>query len=256
MTEDRLEVQGISSGYGDLQALWDISLSVAPGHATVLLGPNGAGKTTTLSAIMGLVPLWKGTVMWRGRSINAVPAHRRVHLGLSLVQENKQVFKKRTVEENLMLAGYTTVKGRRELRKRIDEQYDRFPILKTRAKLAASTLSGGEQQMLAIAQALIPGPSILILDEPTAGLAPVILKGLFDTIRRLKDEGHGILLVEQVVHQALKLADDVSVLNVGRIAHRSKAEDLTDASVIEEVYFGARPLKVAPNPSEPPAAKD
>jgi branched-chain amino acid transport system ATP-binding protein len=252
VTTDRLEVQGISAGYGDLQALWNISLSVEPGRATVLLGPNGAGKTTTLSAIMGVIPLWQGSIIWRGQNIDHVPAHRRVHLGLSLVQENKQVFKKRTVEENLMLAGYTTVKGRRELRKRMDEQYDRFPILKTRAKLAASTLSGGEQQMLAIAQALIPKPSILILDEPTAGLAPVILKSLFEAISRLKDEGHGILLVEQVVHQALKLADEVSVLNVGRIAHHAQAKDMTDSKVIEEVYFGARP-HVASNTEQPPA---
>src|ERR1700704_329396 len=152
MSDDKLEVNGISTGYGDMQALWDISVSVEAGQATVLLGPNGAGKTTTLSAIMGLLPLWKGNINWRGRNIGNVPAHRRVHLGLSLVQENKRVFKKRTVEENLVLAGYTTVKGRRELRKRIDEQYDRFPILKQRSQLPASTLSGGEQQMLAIAQ--------------------------------------------------------------------------------------------------------
>ena len=249
MTVEKLEINGISTGYGDIQALWDISLSVEPGHATVLLGPNGAGKSTTLSAIMGLLPLWKGTITWRGRNIGDVPAHRRVHLGLSLVQENKRVFKKRTVEENLVLAGYTTVKGRRELRKRMDEQYDRFPILKQRAKLPASTLSGGEQQMLAIAQALIPAPTILILDEPTAGLAPVIVKALFEVFGRLKAEGHGLLLVEQVVHHALQLADDVSVLSVGRVAHRAKAEELTDKSVIEEVYFGARPLKVEPNGS-------
>ena len=242
MSEDRLEIDSISTGYGDLQAIWDVSFEVLPGRATVLLGPNGAGKTTTLSAIMGLLPLWKGSIRWRGRDINRVPAHKRIHAGLALVQEGKRIFKKRSVEENLLLAGYTTVRGRNELKARIDEQFERFPILKARRRLAASTLSGGEQQMLAIAQALIPRPAILILDEPTAGLAPVVVKNLFATIAGLKEDGFGILLVEQVVHQALALADDVSVLSVGRIAHRSRAEDLTDARVIEEVYFGARPL--------------
>jgi branched-chain amino acid transport system ATP-binding protein len=169
-------------------------------------------------------------------------AYDRIGRGLALVQEGKRVFKKRTIEENLQIAGYTTVRNRRELRKRMQEQYERFPILGERRSMAASTLSGGEQQMLAIAQALIPDPGILILDEPTAGLAPVIVKQLFDKITALKDEGRSILLVEQVVHQALQLADDVIVLNVGRVAHRARAADITDATVIEEVYFGARPV--------------
>ena len=238
---ERLEMVNVSSGYGDIQAIWDISLTVEPGLATVVLGPNGAGKTTTLSTLMGLLPTWKGSIMWRGKEIAGVPAYRRINQGLALVQEGKRVFKKRSVEENLLLAAYTTVRGRRETRRRIDEQYDRFPVLRDRRRKAAATLSGGEQQMLAIAQALIPNPDVLILDEPTAGLAPVIVKQLFEVIARLKSEGKGILLVEQVVHQSLQLADDVIVLNVGRIAHRAKASDITDASVIEEVYFGARP---------------
>jgi len=237
---ERLEVVGIASGYGDIQAIWDVSLAVESGRATVVLGPNGAGKTTTLSAIMGLLPVWSGTIKWKGNDITRIPAHRRINQGLALVQEGKRVFKKRTVEENLLIAAYTTVRGRNEVRRRMEEQYERFPVLKDRRRKAAATLSGGEQQMLAIAQALIPDPDILILDEPTAGLAPLIVKQVFDVIGRLKSEGKGILLVEQIVHQSLQLADDVIVLNVGRVAHRSRAEDITDASVIEEVYFGAR----------------
>ena len=236
----RLEMAGVSTGYGDIQAIWDLSLTVEPGQATVVLGPNGAGKTTTLSAVMGLLPLWSGSIVWRDRDISRVPPYDRIGQGLALVQEGKRVFKKRTIEENLLIAGYTTVRGRRELRKRMDEQFERFPILRERRRMPASTLSGGEQQMLAIAQALIPDPGILILDEPTAGLAPVIVKQLFEVIAALKAEGRSILLVEQVVHQALGLADDVVVLNVGRVAHRAKAADITDATVIEEVYFGAR----------------
>jgi branched-chain amino acid transport system ATP-binding protein len=237
---DRLEVVGVSTGYGDIQAIWDVSLSVEPGQATVVLGPNGAGKTTTLYAVMGLLPLWSGKVSWKGKEISRLPAYHRINQGLALVQEGKRVFKKRTIEENLMLAGYTTVRNRREMKKRVEQQYERFPVLRERRRLSASTLSGGEQQMLAIAQALIPNPGILILDEPTAGLAPVIVNQLFGVIAQLKAEGKAILLVEQVVHQALSLADDVIVLNVGRVAHRSKASEITDATVIEEVYFGAR----------------
>jgi branched-chain amino acid transport system ATP-binding protein len=189
---------------------------------------------------MGLLPLWSGKVWWNGKDISKMPAYNRINLGLALVQEGKRVFKKRTIEENLLLAGYTTLRNRKEMRKRIEEQFERFPVLRDRRRLAAATLSGGEQQMLAIAQALIPNPGVLILDEPTAGLAPVIVNQLFAVIAELKEEGKAILLVEQVVHQALRLADDVIVLNVGRVAHRSKASDVTDASVIEEVYFGAR----------------
>jgi branched-chain amino acid transport system ATP-binding protein len=237
---DRLEIVGVSTGYGDIQAIWDVSLSVEPGHATVVLGPNGAGKTTTLYAVMGLLPLWAGKVWWKGKEISRLPAYHRINQGLALVQEGKRVFKKRTIEENLLLAGYTTVRNRREMKKRVEQQYERFPVLRERRRLSASTLSGGEQQMLAIAQALIPNPGILILDEPTAGLAPVIVNQLFGVIAQLKAEGKAILLVEQVVHQALSLADDVIVLNVGRVAHRSKASEITDATVIEEVYFGAR----------------
>jgi branched-chain amino acid transport system ATP-binding protein len=245
---DRLEVSGVSSGYGDIQAIWDISLAVEPGSATVVLGPNGAGKTTTLSAIMGLLPIWKGSITWRGKDISRVPAYRRINQGLALVQEGKRVFKKRTVEENLRIAAYTTVRGRAETHRRIEEQYNRFPVLGDRRHKTAATLSGGEQQMLAIAQALIPNPGILILDEPTAGLAPVIVKQLFAAIGKLKAEGKGILLVEQVVHQSLQLADDVIVLNVGRVAHRARAADISDASVIEEVYFGAK-VPTTPNPT-------
>ncbi|MEA2682326.1 MAG: branched-chain amino acid transport system ATP-binding protein [Chloroflexota bacterium] len=252
---DRLEVTNVSTGYGDIQAIWDLSLEVEPGKATVVLGPNGAGKTTSLMAVMGLLPLWAGSVTWRSKDISNMPPYHRIKHGLALVQEGKRVFKKRTIEENLLLSAYATVRGRSEIKTRLAEQYERFPVLFERRKLAAATLSGGEQQMLAIAQALIPKPAVLILDEPTAGLAPVIVKQLFAQIARLKSEGIGILLVEQVVHQALQLADDVVVLNVGRVAHRAKAEDMTDSSVIEEVYFGARPAaRVEPGTPAPAAA--
>jgi len=242
---DRLEVNSISTGYGDLQAVWDISVSVSAGEATVILGPNGAGKTTTLSAIMGLLPLWKGSVVWKGKNISRVPAYKRVSLGIGLVQEGKRIFRERTVEENLLLAAYYTIRRRRDITAAIERQYVRFPVLKERRKLAASTLSGGEQQMLAIAQALIPSPSILILDEPTAGLAPVIVKQLFAAITALKAEGVGILLVEQVIHDALALADQVVVLDVGRSVYAAPAKEGIDSKLIQEIYFGGSGKELA-----------
>lgn len=237
-----LDVENLSSGYGDIRALWDVTLEVEPGRATVVLGRNGAGKTTLLSAIAGLLPPWTGAIRFDGRDITRERAHQRVKLGFSLVQEGKRVFRKRTVEENLRLAGYATL-PRRAIASAVEQQFERFPILKQRRNLAAATLSGGEQQMLAIAQALIPRPRLLMLDEPTAGLAPTVLHRVFDTIAGLKEEGFAILLVEQVVHAALQIADDVYVLELGRVAYRAGKTEAQDIKSIEDVYFGAEKLR-------------
>jgi branched-chain amino acid transport system ATP-binding protein len=235
---EQLELRGVSTGYGDIQAIWDVSFTVTPGSTTVLLGPNGAGKTTILNLITGLLPLWSGHLTWgENRDISKIPAYDRIDLGLALVQEGKRVFRRRTVEENLVIAARSGSLGSRKLRQAIDGQYERFPILGTRRNKAASTLSGGEQQMLAIAQALITKPRILILDEPSSGLAPVILNPLFDLFGVLRSEGIGVLLVEQLVHRALALADDVVVLGGGRVQHHALAREISDSSVIEEIYF-------------------
>jgi branched-chain amino acid transport system ATP-binding protein len=236
-----LEVDSVSTGYGDIRALWDITLEVQPGRVTVVLGRNGSGKTTMLSAVAGLLPCWNGAVRFEGRDISRVRAHKRVNLGISLVQEGKRVFRKRTVEENLRLAAYTTL-PRREVKDAIDQQFERFPILRDRRKLTAAILSGGEQQMLAIAQALIAKPKLLMLDEPTAGLAPSMVNRVFDIVAALKAEGFAILLVEQVVHVALNVADDVYILDLGRVRYKTTKDKAIDVKAIEDVYFGAQRL--------------
>jgi branched-chain amino acid transport system ATP-binding protein len=248
---DLLKVEGLSTGYGDVQAIWDVSLAVRSGEVTVLLGPNGAGKTTVLSAIMGLLPAWHGHITLADADVTGTSAHYRARHGIALVQEGKRVFRRRTIEENLLLGGYPTTHNRKRLREAVDEQFERFPILRTRRRRAAATLSGGEQQMLALAQALMSRPRALILDEPSAGLAPVILNELFGTFAALKREGLAILLVEQLVHRALAIADDVIVLAAGHVAHRAHASEITDASLIGEVYFRAAPAPV-PSATVPP----
>jgi len=236
--EPLLVVDAICAGYRDLQVLWNVSLSVTPGRVTALLGRNGAGKTTTLRAIAGLNPLTKGSVRYRGQEINTLSAHARARDGIALVQEGKRIFRRRTVQENLLLGGYGLGLRRKQLIGVCDRAYERFPILATRRKGLAGQLSGGQQQMLAIAQALLSEPKVLMLDEPSAGLAPSIVKDVFETIRGLSGEGLAVLLVEQAVDQALQIADQVAVLDVGRVVVNDSTEGAGSASVIREAYLG------------------
>lgn len=238
MSDLLLEVDGVSTGYGDIQALWRVGLSMTEGGVVGVLGRNGAGKTTLLSAISGLRPLSEGRIVYQGRDISRTKPYERVKLGISLVQEGKRIFHKRTVEENLKIAAYAV--SSRRVGAIIGEQYERFEILRERRKARAATLSGGEQQMLAIAQALIPQPKLLMLDEPTAGLAPSVIKRVFESVLALKAEGISILLVEQVVHEVMAIADQVCVLELGRVVERSSSQLISDAALIEDVYFGAR----------------
>lgn len=216
MTEPVLEVDSLSSGYGDIRALWDISLKVWPGEITVVLGHNGAGKTTLLSAIAGLLPPTSGTVRRDGKVLNHESPARRSRGGLALVQEGKRVFRRLTVEDNLVLGGAAL--KRKEIRPAVEAAYDRFPILAEKRRQPAGALSGGQQQMLAIAQALIPGPKVLMLDEPSAGLAPIVFEEVLATVTRLKSEQIGVLLVEQLVDKVTGLADHIVHLSNGRVA--------------------------------------
>lgn len=237
-----LTVTGITGGYGDLRVLWDVDVAVHPGKVTAVLGRNGAGKTSLLSAVAGLLPtIDRGRVELAGRDLTTLPAYRRIRAGLALVQENKRIFHTRTVEENLLLGGYAL--GGRKLRSAarraaLERAYERFPLLRERRTVPAGSLSGGQQQMLAIAQALMPGPKLLMLDEPTAGLAPVIVKEVFAMVSALRDEGLSILLVEQRVEQALEIADDVAVMESGRIVASGAKADFDDGAVIREIYLG------------------
>ncbi|CAN5274155.1 ABC transporter ATP-binding protein [soil metagenome] len=235
-----LEVSGLTSGYGDLTVIRDVSLSVAPATITAVLGRNGAGKTTTLKAIAGLLPVGSGEITFKGESITKVPPFRRRALGFGFVQENKRVFKRRSVEENLLMGLYGLGIRRREEEERLDEAYNRFPILKERRKLPAGFLSGGQQQMLAIAVSLLNHPSLLMLDEPSSGLAPSIVSEVMQTVKGLRDvDGLAVLLIEQAVDTTLAVADHVVLLDVGRVVHSGPADEPGLRNIVEAAYMAA-----------------
>lgn len=237
-----LVVSGLGGGYGSLTVLNGVDLSVESGMLQVILGRNGAGKTSLLSAIMGLLPtINAGSVSLDGKDITSMPAHRRAAAGVGLVQEGKRIFRARTVEENLLLGAYsvTGIQLRSRGRKMaLQSAYERFPVLREKRKERAGGLSGGQQQMLAIAQALASKPSVLLLDEPSAGLAPSVRAEVFKAATGLRDEGLAVIVVEQLVDAALEVADDVAVLDSGKIVSSGKPEKFADGSLLQEIYLG------------------
>jgi len=235
---DLLQVRGLAAGYGDLRVVWDVSLTVRPGRVTALLGRNGAGKTTTLRAIAGLNRALAGEITFQGEPISGLAAHRRVRQGIAFVQEGKRIFHRRTVEENLLLGGYARGIGRRGLRADIARVYELFPALPARAKTVAGQLSGGQQQMVAIGQALMANPKVLMLDEPSGGLAPSIVSEVMAVVSELAAQGLGVLLVEQAVEAAMSVASDITVLDMGRVALHRETGGVDDADIIRQAYFG------------------
>jgi branched-chain amino acid transport system ATP-binding protein len=232
-----LEVRDLHVAYGHVEAVRGVSLSVAEGSIVTLVGPNGAGKTSILSALAGLVRPAAGTVRLAGRDVTGLPAHRAVAAGLSLVPEGRAILGRMTIEENLVLAGERR-RPPAELREAIEEQYRRFPVLGARRRSAAGTLSGGEQQMLALARALLAKPRVLLLDEPSMGLSPILVQQVFETIRSIHLEGTTILLVEQNASMALAVADRAYVLETGEIALEGKATDLQEDPKVRAAYLG------------------
>jgi branched-chain amino acid transport system ATP-binding protein len=232
-----LQINDLVTGYGELRVIRGLSLTCNAGEITALLGRNGAGKTTTLSAVAGLLPTISGSISLFDEVQSGAPG-KRVRAGLAFVQENKRVFRARTVEDNLRLGGFTRRRERGYIDARIQHAYERFPILKEKRIHVAGTLSGGQQQMLAIAQALMPEPRVLMLDEPSAGLAPSLVDEVFGEIARLRGEGLCVLLVEQLVDNSLAIADQVAVLNNGRITINSRVSDLASWDVLRESYLG------------------
>lgn len=233
-----LEVQGLQTGYGDLKVVRDATFNVRQGEITVLLGRNGAGKTTTLRGITGLNKVTGGTLKYLDRTFAGISAPKRVGMGLSYVQEGKKVFQDLTVEQNLLLGGFSRKMGKSALMEPVQEIYELFPILAEKQHLTAASMSGGQQQMLAIGQALMAAPKLLILDEPSQGLAPVIVKEVMERVHALKDTGIGILLVEQAVQDSLAIADQVAVLEMGETVLSQPASEVT-AESIQEAYFGS-----------------
>jgi branched-chain amino acid transport system ATP-binding protein len=233
-----LSVDGLRVGYGKVEVLHGINLTVAAGEIVALLGSNGAGKTTTLRALSGLEPARGGTVTLGAQPITNLPAHRIAALGLAHVPERRRLFAPLSVEENLKLGGYLIRSQPAELKRRIEAMYALFPRLLERRLQLAGTLSGGEQQMVAIARALILNPKLLVLDEPSMGLAPLVVRSIFGIIKRLRDQGMGILLVEQNARQTLKIADRAYVLENGAIMLEGDAATLAQDRRVQAAYLG------------------
>ncbi|HLF26328.1 MAG TPA: ABC transporter ATP-binding protein [Anaerolineae bacterium] len=232
-----LEVRELAAAYGDLQVLWDISLEVQAGEIVVLIGPNGAGKTTFLRTIAGLHRPLSGSIILEGSPIHALPAHQIVERGIILVPEGRRLFGGMNVLENLELGAFTA-RAREKRRETLKRVFDLFPILSQRLNQRAATLSGGQQQMVAIGRALMGLPRLLMLDEPSLGLAPLVVQNIFDVVRGIGREGVTVLLVEQNARLALDLADRAYVVEQGRIAGQGTGASLLADQHVRQVYLG------------------
>ncbi len=232
-----LDIRNLTSGYGELQILWDANLHLEPGRLTALIGSNGVGKTTLLRTLMGLIKPWGGKVVFDGRDITDLSAHAKAALGLVLVPEGRQLFTEMTVYENLEM-GATVHRARSSFQRNLERACELFPRIKERLQQRAGTMSGGEQQMLAVARGLMAEPRLLMFDELSLGLSPVLTLSLFEALRRLKSEGLTMLLVEQNVHMALAVCDYAFALNEGRTTLQGTAKDLARNPEVRKAYLG------------------
>lgn len=232
-----LEVRGIDVWYGDIQVVYDLSLEVAKGEIVALIGANGAGKSTTLKALSGLLPPRRGQVVYDGKDLAAVEPYRRIEHGIVLIPEARRLFVEMTVEENLDMG---SVRGEaKKLRAKTREQvYKVFPKLGERRRQFAGSLSGGEQQMLAVGRGLMGKPKLMMLDEPSLGLAPLLVREIFDVVQRVRDDGVAVLIVEQNVKRTLTIADRAYVLENGRISLHGTGKQLLDDEHVKTVYLG------------------
>jgi branched-chain amino acid transport system ATP-binding protein len=232
-----LSLDNIHAGYGSFAALFGISLAVEAGEAVAVVGPNGAGKTTLLRVISGMLRPNSGTVTLDGLALQDMPAHRILASGIAHVPENRRLFPRLTVEENLRMGAFLP-DARRHFSERLQWVYELFPRLAERRQQRAGTMSGGEQQMCAIGRALMSKPRILMMDEPSAGLAPLVVEQVFDLVRRIREEGFTVLIVEQNVRQVLEVVDRAYLLETGRIKLAGSAVSLKDNDFIRSAYFG------------------
>jgi len=232
-----LEVRDLEAGYGEVQVLWGVNMVVEEGRMTTLVGANGAGKTTTMRAIMGVVRPKAGSVRFLGQDVTQLTPYQKAQMGLVLVPEGRQLFTEMTVEENLEMGAYSP-RARRKLDQNLAHVYKLFPRLAERKHQRAGTLSGGEQQMLAVGRGLMADPKVLMIDELSLGLAPVLAQSLFGTLRQLKAEGLTILLVEQNVHLALALSDYAYVLAEGRVRIEGPSREVAKNEEVRKAYLG------------------
>ena len=233
-----LKLESVSISYGAIQAVRDVSIDVPRGEVVTIIGANGAGKSTLLKSIVGLEPVAGGRISFDGQDITKTPAHRRTGMGVALSPEGRGVFSDQSVRDNLLLGAYSKKSDSVRTEQKIEQFFELFPRLKERQEQFAGTLSGGEQQMLAIARALMSEPKLLLLDEPSLGLAPLIIRDIFDTIRALRETGLTILLVEQMANQALGVADRAYVLETGSVTLQGKGSDLLKDPKVRAAYLG------------------
>jgi len=232
-----LKISGLCAGYSDLKVLFDVDLEVNEGEVVALVGSNGAGKTTLLRTIAGLIPITAGRIDWFGSDMTRIPAHSRANMGIAQILQGRGILSTLTVEDNLILGAYAkrTRKKRAEL---IERVYTTFPILKERQRLPAGTLSGGQQQMLAIGRALMMDPKLLILDEPSLGLAPIVMDEVFRIIKSFRTAGTSMLLIEQNLVKALQVADRGYVLETGKVQLQGSSQELLVNPAVRKAYLG------------------
>lgn len=232
-----LNVNDLEAGYGEMQVLWGVSIKVDRGTVTTILGPNGAGKTTTLRAIFGLNKPWNGKIEFEGNDVTYLAPHEKVELEMTMVLEGRHLFPNMTVQENLEMGAYTK-RAEEKMEDSLELVFTLFPRLKERKNQKAGTMSGGEQQMLAIARALMTAPKLILMDEPSQGLAPKLVAEVFETVSKLKEEGLTILLVEQNVFASLEISDYAYVLGEGRVITEGSVDEVKESEEIKKVYMG------------------
>ncbi|RMF83311.1 MAG: ABC transporter ATP-binding protein [Nitrospinota bacterium] len=232
-----LQVENLHAAYGKFHVLWDISLSIQPGEVVVVVGPNGAGKTTLVRAISGVLRPLAGKISFLGQQVTGRRAYQMVSLGMVHVPEGRHLFPRLTVYENLKMGAYTRT-ARQHFAETLEQVYRLFPVLQERRNQRAGTLSGGEQQMLAIGRGLMSRPKLILLDEPSSGLAPIMVLRIFEFIQQIKAEGYTLLIVEQNVRHALELADRAYLLEVGRIRLQGSGADLLEDPYVRKAYIG------------------
>jgi branched-chain amino acid transport system ATP-binding protein len=232
-----LALRNVSAGYGSFQALFDVSLDVNAGETVAVIGPNGAGKTTLLRVISRLIDATAGELSMEGKALGQVPAYEVIGRGIAHVPENRRLFPRLTVEDNLRMGAFLP-SAREKYAERLARVYKLFPRMQERRSQPAGTLSGGEQQMCAIGRALMSGPKLLLLDEPSAGLAPVVVQSIFEAVKTMSAEGYTVLIVEQNIRQVLKVADRAYLLETGRIKSSGASEELLDSDEIKKAYLG------------------
>ncbi len=231
-----LTIKNLEAGYGKLQVLFGINMDIKPDEITVIIGPNGAGKSTVLKSIFNLCDIYGGKVMYKGKNITKLPTYERIQLGISIVPQGRQVFSGLTVKENLEMGAFLT-KDKELIQKRMDEVLSHFPVLREKLHQNAYNLSGGQQQMLAIARGLMQDPQVLLLDEPSLGLAPKTMKEIFAKIQEINNEGTAIVIVEQNAKAACEIADSIYVLEEGKVAlHGDKS--IMKSEKIKHIYLG------------------